>query len=259
MARRLSRWLIVVLIVAFAWGWPLYFHGEMLAATLYWTYVGRGMERMAVGDVIFYFEPGLAVCRRDEAIADLERYRQQLDYSLGPVSKPPLIILTTPEWLDSKLSGGYSLGAAGAYQPGVALVALEPAQTVARSSLLHELTHHYVHLLSGGNYPEWYSEGVAQLMEYRYLGYRWFDAVGKKDYYMYSATQLNQEFYRLPDQVSAYRQALGLVQLMEQLGGGSTHGKILRDLGRGADFSLSVECHTGLNPEQIVALWKNTN
>lgn len=252
MSRGLLRGIIIILAIAMVWGQPLYFQGEMLAASLYWAYASRDMDKVVFDDVTFYFAPALTP-EREKVLACWGKYRQLLDDSLGSTAFPLRVIVTTSDQLNEAVTGKYSLEASGAYQAGVVLVETETGS--APSALLHELAHHYVHMLSGGNYPVWYSEGIAQLMELRHLEYQWFDAIRQKDYY-YSMEQLNNKFYRLPDQVSAYRQALGLVQLMEELGGVETHSRILQDLGQGFNFSQTVEHHTGLNLRQINELWK---
>lgn len=250
--RALMRGAIVVLAIAMVWGQFLYFQGELLAMSLYWNYAFRNMDKMVADDVVFRFDPEL-VLEREKVLSGWGEYRQLLDDRLGCPSIPPLVIVATAEQLNGAVAGKYSLEASGAYQAGVVLVEMGTGQ--APSSLLHELAHHWVHILSRGNYPVWYSEGIAQLMELDRLGYQWFDAIGQKDYY-YSIEQLEKKFYQLPDQGSAYRQALGIVQLMEELGGVGVHSKILGDLGQGANFARTVEAHTGLNPRQVNELWR---
>lgn len=180
---------------------------------------------------------------KKECIEELEKY-------FGISTRPPLVIVQKPSELNNALGAGYSMDTAGAYQRNVILVGFDEKDKKFAGTMLHELGHYYVDVKARGNYPAWYSEGLAQLMEYMFLEALWFDAIEDKVYYKYSLEELSGDFYSLEDQVSAYRQALALVQVMEEVDG-QANRRILHDIGRGLEFSEAVEVHTGLSLDDL--------
>jgi hypothetical protein len=229
----------------------VFYWTSQIAAPVYWTYQSRDLSSVrgpgynirhhaSVGD------------RLDEILAAKTNYLALMDEYFGAALVPPLVIAMEKGELNRQLGDGYSLESAGAYQSGVVLIGVDSNVSTDSivSTLVHEMGHHYVHILARGNYPVWYTEGIAQLMEYTLLGRLWFDGIQYKDYYKYSMAELTEDFYGL-NQVSAYRQAFDLVLTIEKLGGGQANQQILRDLGRGSDFAKAVESHTGLDPDRL--------
>src|SRR5690554_742058 len=182
--------------------------------------------------------PQVTSKQREQASQALNTYVPLLDEYFGQTVQLPLVVLVEEEQLQGRLE------AAGAYQRGVILLAVGTGSDFEQT-LVHELAHHYVDAMARGNYPVWYSEGIAQLLEQKLFARVWFDAIKDKDYYKYSITEFKREFYNL-DQVSAYRQALTMVAAIEELGKGQANQLILYELGRGKTFAQALEDGIGM-------------
>lgn len=261
----MRRWavlgaMVVVLLVLLNFG-EYSFVLSQRASFTYWDWRFRAYPVISGEGYQFRLSPSWADSQGD-LVAMADEYMAWLDDYFGFSPPRPRIIATDTASLNRVIRGQYSLETSGAYQAGVVLVGFRQQPTrqeIAASALLHELGHHHVHCLARGNYPIWYSEGVVQLLELRLLGYRWFDGIGKYDYYMYSVLEINNSFHSLHDQVSAYKQALELAILMEELGGGHAHREILQALGRGMPFGAALELVTGLTQEELFAAWSEAN
>jgi hypothetical protein len=257
----MRRWatlgaMVVILLVLLNLG-EYSFVLSQRAAFAYWDWRFRAYPVISGQGYQFRLSPSMTDSQGD-LVALADEYMAWLDEYFGFSPPRPRIIATDFASLNRVIGGQYSLETSGAYQAGVVIVGFRQQPTrqeVAASALLHELGHHYVHYLARGNYPIWYSEGVTQLVELRLLGYRWFDGIGKYDYYMYSILEINNSFHSLHDQVSAYKQALELAILMEELGGVHAHRNILQALGKGMPFGAALEMVTGLTQEELFAAW----
>ena len=90
--------------------------------------------------------------------------------ALGPVSiRGPLLVTLYPNRRAFREEAGYRVGGMvkGNYSPGQVSLFARPGQTTVEwvSVLTHEITHHAVEKLSGGEAPRWFSEGVARWVE----------------------------------------------------------------------------------------------
>lgn len=77
---------------------------------------------------------------------------------------------------------------------------------------LHELTHLFMADMAGGNYPLWFTEGMALYQEYLHTGFEW----GREyrfEKLPYSLEELTGDFTGL-DQFLAYKQSLLLVKTL---------------------------------------------
>lgn len=80
-----------------------------------------------------------------------------------------LSIIVYPNQRAFRENAGYRVGALvkGNYSLGLISVYRKPSHTVLEwiSVLTHEMTHHSVERLAGGNAPRWFSEGVARFVQ----------------------------------------------------------------------------------------------
>jgi hypothetical protein len=123
--------------------------------------------------------------------------------------------------------------------------------------LVHEITHYVVDARAGGNYPRWFSEGLAQLMEYRLLNYEWLEEGSSLGSGVFSPDQLEQSFDTLDNQALAYRQALSLVTYLESLQGMGGINRLLDLLARGNTFYHAVQAVYGLDRNALHDSWEN--
>lgn len=152
--------------------------------------------------------------------------------------------------------------AEGAYHRGVVGV-LGPAAWgggpgglrafLARGALAHELAHFLVDARSGGRAPAWWSEGLAQLADWRVTGYLWDAPPGRAPY---ALAELERGFDRL-DAPTAYRQSLALALAVERRGGPQAWAEALRRLAAGESPRAALAAAAGLAPHDLAG-WART-
>lgn len=120
----------------------------------------------------------------------------------------------------------------------------------------HELAHALLDAAAHGNYPAWFNEGVAQYEDWRLTGFQWLTPSNRLDGPLYSITQLTDDFYRLPDQSRAYREALALVQYLADREGPAGLRTLVATLGRGVPFDQALERVYGLSPAALYRTWR---
>lgn len=114
------------------------------------------------------------------------------------------------------------------------------------SPLVHEYTHFVLDLRTRGNYTTWFSEGLAQLLEYKINGYEWLEPSASLDAALYPLRELDRHFHGLDNQPLAYRQSLSLVSFLESRQGMEGINRLVDLLGQGTAFYRAVEMVYGL-------------
>ncbi len=100
--------------------------------------------------------------------------------------------------------------------------------------MVHEFAHLLVDDLTRGNYPLWFTEGVALYQEYIHTGYEW----GKDMEYEgapYDVEELTKNFHGL-DEMLAYKRSFEMMKSMVENKGEEDLNKVLRELGKGERF-----------------------
>jgi len=134
--------------------------------------------------------PLVLECAEDARQAVLERLGCSLlttSPDAGP-EKVALLLYPTQESLQRQFGPDANFMALGAYWCGVVQilsprvwVEAEPTPGGRRAfwvngPLVHEYTHYVLDkVVPGGRYPRWFSEGLAQYMEYKEAGYLWLE------------------------------------------------------------------------------------
>lgn len=164
----------------------------------------------------------------------------------GPADDPPL--------------GAYYRGVVWLLAPSAVV---GPAATVASYERLgpvaHELTHLAEGLIAGGRVPAWLNEGIAQYEDWRLSGYVWVSGANRFDQATYSWDELTSgNFYALPNQALAYRQALAVTAVICREGQGAC-GRLLRALRAGEAAPQAIATITGMRELRALAAgaaWK---
>lgn len=100
--------------------------------------------------------------------------------------------------------------------------------------MVHEYTHLVVDDIAKGNYPLWFTEGLALYQEYLQTGYEW----GKDLRYPekpYSVDKLTKNFGDL-DEILAYKRSFQLVKGLAEREGLESLSQLLRELNKGRTF-----------------------
>jgi hypothetical protein len=80
--------------------------------------------------------------------------------------------------------------------------------------MVHEYTHLVVDKLTGGNYPRWFTEGVAQYEEKRVTGYTLEEDFEIDESVTYSYEDILYRFDQLTDVTKAYLDALEMTTFL---------------------------------------------
>ncbi|MBZ4687783.1 MAG: hypothetical protein JG764_1416 [Clostridiales bacterium] len=120
------------------------------------------------------------------------------------------------------------------------------------------MTHEYAHLVvdykTRGNYPRWFTEGVAQLVEKQITGFQFAPVSSTEDWY--SIKEMDRGFDELSDQSLAYGQSLAMIEfLVEEYGHEKLQG-IMDRLGEGKTISGAFIHEIGINLEQFEKSFK---
>jgi hypothetical protein len=173
-------------------------------------------------------------------------------YDFKPHKRPLVVIYPSYEDLLNSLGWGESNKVSGVYQNAtIKLVSprewypvniIDDIKSVYKNygPLHHEMTHFFVDFITKGNYPDWYTEALAQLEELEYLNIQWIDESNQNPESLYSFSELSKNFYNLENQGLAYRQALTIGIFLEEVYGNQVHFNILEQLGKGNSFETTV-------------------
>lgn len=187
-----------------------------------------------------------------------------------PKDKSLLIIYPDREAMKKAYGWDGGLNAMGFYWGGVIQI-LSPkawmkSQSVEEFITAGPLTHEYTHLvldhLTRGNYSRWFTEGLAQYMEYKVNGYEWLTANNGLNGTLYGVKELDEHFDDLPNQALAYRQSLAAVRYIAEVHGDAKLEQVLSCLKSGQKVNKAIEKTLGIDYEsfkEMVALWAKGN
>lgn len=198
-----------------------------------------------------------------------EMYYRPVANDFGYMPKNKILIIMHPSCEDLNRVFGWPAqeSAMGVYWAGVirvvspkALIAaadLHWAQEFYRRSgpLAHELTHLYIDYLTNGNYPRWFTEGVAQYEEYKLTGFRFKDSRGSLNQPLYSLEEMGK-FDSLPNQYLAYRQSFEIVRYLVEIYGKDIINNIIKQLARGKSMDEALAINTGISTTSLEEQWE---
>lgn len=200
----------------------------------------------------------------DKAYAQM--VSRDAEHIYGPVTsymgyKPPaktLIILEPNEAAIRKaFNWGQGEDAVGVYYQGVIRLLIPDAWIQGNFAVVQEtfdasgpMAHEFTHLLldyqTHGNFPHWYTEGLAQFEDERITGYEWIQSSNNLlTQPLYTISQLTGSFYHLANQALAYREALAMVTYLHTQYGQHTLQFLDHTLAQGYSFQKGLS-HFGL-------------
>jgi len=122
--------------------------------------------------------------------------------------------------------------------------------------LVHEYTHLVFDYITNGNYPRWFTEGLAQYLEYRVNHYEWQTRTNQLDGKLYTMAQLNGDFDNLPDQSLAYRESLAAIRYIDEVHGEGKLQDVINGLKKGQSMEKTVQANLGLNNGTFQQAWQ---
>ncbi len=185
-----------------------------------------------------------------------------------PEGRVPLIVYASRTALRQAFGWGSSESAMGVYWKGTVRL-LSPNVWIDEESpkqklkvfrklnpIAHELTHYVLDYLTDGNYPRWFTEGLAQRVEYNTSGYLWIESNSSLRQDLYTLRDLEENFDKLSNQPLAYRESYLLVDYMGKRLGEQELDSLIQKLGRGVPFRSAVEGTYGMTVDEIFARWQ---
>lgn len=122
--------------------------------------------------------------------------------------------------------------------------------------MVHEYTHMVFDYLTNGNYPRWFTEGLAQYVEYRVNNYEWKTKDNTLDATMYTMAQLDQQFDELPNQALAYRESLAAVRYIAEVYGEDKLQEVINGLKAGKTMDKSIRQALGQDYPSFTVSWQ---
>lgn len=122
--------------------------------------------------------------------------------------------------------------------------------------MVHEYTHLVFDHLTNGNYPRWFTEGLAQYVEYQANHYEWQTPTNNLDGKLYTMTELEGDFDQLPNQSLAYRQSLAAVRYIAQVYGEDKLREIITELQAGQSLDQGIQKILGLDYVTFEHAWQ---
>jgi hypothetical protein len=122
--------------------------------------------------------------------------------------------------------------------------------------MVHEYTHLVFDYITNGNYPRWFTEGLAQYVEYRVNRYEWITAGNGLDDKMYTMAELDEKFDELPNQSLAYRQSLAAVRYIAEVYGEDKLLGIVTSLKTGNSLEKAISINLGLDYPAFERSWQ---
>ncbi|SHJ93249.1 peptidase MA family metallohydrolase [Paramaledivibacter caminithermalis] len=201
--------------------------------------------------IIKYKTYDLQVLRLVKEVA--EEYYDEICQQFGyyPKNKTRVVLYDNSEELLKNANLGKSKPPMGVYYASIIHI-LSPRLWVSSDEemeylfsnegpMVHEFTHLIIDDITKGNYPLWFTEGLALYSEYAHTGYEWGKEIEEKK--IYSIKELSQEFNKL-DQYLAYTQSFRVVKYMAETYGFEDIKKILKKLQEGYTFNNAFESVT---------------
>lgn len=188
---------------------------------------------------------------------------QELGYA--PPGKTLLLVQPNKDELRQAFGWSGNESAMGVYWGGV-IQLLSPhvwlrggdsvQEFIHSGPMVHEYTHLVFDHLTNGNYPRWFTEGLAQYVEYRVNHYEWQTATNKFDGKLYTMAELDGKFDDLPNQSLAYRQSLAAVRYIGQVHGEEALRDIINQLKAGKSMEKAIQKTLGLDYAAFEHSWQ---
>ncbi|MCX7781537.1 MAG: hypothetical protein N2491_11650 [Negativicutes bacterium] len=181
-----------------------------------------------------------------------------------PEGKAMIVVYPDKKQLNELFGWTSGESAMGVYWGGVIQV-LSPqawlkdvnsaAEFTHSGPVLHEYTHLVFDYMTSGNYSRWFTEGLAQYLEYRVNGYEWLTKDNKLTGRLYTMTQLDDRFDDLDNKSLAYRQSLAAIRYIAEVHGDDKLRAVIRDLRAGVATDKAISRNLGMSYDEYERAW----
>ncbi|MFZ5823746.1 MAG: peptidase MA family metallohydrolase [Bacillota bacterium] len=275
--KRLWYWLVIPLsvfsVLLLLWRtWP------QPRSVAYRLYREQGRERALVHLSGYHQERSerfeLYFSEADREVADLvletaEGVYDSVVEQVGfrPSGRVPIILYPSRQELRAAFGWGNGESALGVYwhgtirllSPNVWIKQADPMKQKKAfrklNPIAHELTHYVLDHLTHGNYPRWFTEGLAQRVERKVTGFLWIEPSSTLNQSLYTLEDLRNRFDQLQNQPLAYRQSYLLVEYMVETYGEEPLTRLIQSLGKGVPFDRAVQETYGRTVNEIYSSW----
>ncbi len=122
--------------------------------------------------------------------------------------------------------------------------------------MVHEYTHLVFDYMTNGNYPRWFTEGLAQYVEYRVNNYEWLTPENTWNHNLYTMADMDDNFDGLASQSLAYRESLAAVRYIAEVHGEDKLQEVIQALKKGQSMDQAIKQATGLDYPAFELAWK---
>lgn len=231
------------------------------------NYETRDMAKFETEHFIIKYTPADAGNVEMVARAAEQAYQPVTD-ELGFAPKNKTLILIYPDKNELRKAFGWSSNesAMGVYWGGVIQLLSPQAwlkdgesekEFIQTGPMVHEFTHLVFDHVTNGNYPRWFTEGLAQYVEYKVNHYEWVVPGNTLNQPLYTMEQLNGDFDGLPNQALAYRQSLAAVRYIAEMHGEAKLRQVIEGLKAGKTMEKTIYAALGMNEDQFDSAWRS--
>ncbi|MDR3588079.1 MAG: peptidase MA family metallohydrolase [Negativicutes bacterium] len=157
---------------------------------------------------------------------------------------------------DQSAMGVYWGGVIQILSPHVWLKDTSPEEFIRTGPMVHEFTHLVFDHMTEGNYPRWFTEGLAQYVEYKVNDYEWRSPSNSLGGKLYTMAELDANFDALPDQSLAYRESLAAVRYIAEVYGDGKLRQVIGALQAGKNLQAAIGDSLGLDYDAFAADWE---
>ncbi|VBB05945.1 Hypothetical protein LUCI_1156 [Lucifera butyrica] len=260
--------LAVILVLQFPvhpqmWLYPL----AREAAQAKIKYETRNMASYETAHFIIKFEPAetnMVAMVAEAAEAAYTPVTKEFNY---PLKEKTLIVMYNNK-AELRKAFGWSgdENAMGVYWGGVIQI-LSPkvwlrnphsiSEFIRTGPMVHEFTHLVFDHITNGNYPRWFTEGLAQYVEYRVNGYEWLTSKNSLKGNLYTMNELDSDFDNLGNQSLAYRESLAAVRYIADVYGEEKLQAVIHNLAAGKSMQTAIAQALGMDYSAYAKAWQD--
>jgi hypothetical protein len=230
------------------------------------TFQTRGMEVYETPHFSIRYLPADSDVVEMTAQAAEAAYAPVTDaFGFTPSGKTLMVLYPDRQKMSSAFGWSGNEAAMGVYWAGVIELLsphawLQSGQTAADFAHSGPIVHEYTHLvfdhMTNGNYPRWFTEGLAQYMEYKINGYEWQTPDNKLDGSLYTMNDLDDHYDQLSNQALAYRESLATIRYIVAKSGDGGLRKVIGLLQTGKSMKTAIKEVLGVDYSTFEQDWQ---